>query len=186
MRRSWRRVRQFFRATFARVRPDEIVEIGAILIPAQMALFQRMDRSDQRHSLDVFNTLRRAGQQDNNLLQVALIHDAGKTVLAGGKTVPAGGKTMDARGPLQRLTVWHRTSVVLLQTGAPGWLARLAADGRGWKRPFAAHVQHAQSSAELAAQAGSAPEVVALIRKHHEPEPDDKRLALLQRADAQN
>jgi putative nucleotidyltransferase with HDIG domain len=174
-----RRIRQFFRASFARVRPDEIAEIEGILTPVQMALFQRMERGDQRHSLDILNTLRQAGQHDTDLLQAALLHDVGKTV-------PAGGRALDARRPLQRLTVWHRTLVVLLQKGAPGWLERLAADGRGWKRPFAAHVQHAQVSAELAAQVGSTPEVVDLIRKHHDPEPDDKRLALFQRADEQN
>jgi hypothetical protein len=144
-----------------------------------MALFQRLDRSDHRHSLDMYDTLRQAGHQDRDLLQAALLHDAGKSV-------PAGGRSADARGPLQRLTVWHRTAVVLLQGLAPGWLARLAADGRGWKRPFAIHVQHAQASAELAAQAGCTPEAVALIRRHHEPDPDDNRLALLQWADEQN
>jgi len=174
-----RRIRQFFRATLARVRPGELAETEALFTPAQMALFQRMERSDQRHCLDVFYTLRRAGHHDRALLQAALLHDAGKTV-------PAGGKSTETRGLLQRLTVWHRTLVVLLPSIAPNWMARLAADGRGWKRPFALHVQHAQTSAELAAQAGSAPEVVALIRRHHEPEPDDTRLALLQWADEQN
>jgi hypothetical protein len=167
-----RRVRQFFRATFARVHPDELAALQAILTPAQRALFERMDRSDQRHSLDVIDTLRRAGHDDRELLQAALLHDAAKSA--------------PVRDPLQRLTVWHRTAVVLLQKNAPRWLARLAADGRGWKRPFAIHVQHAQSSAELAAEAGSAPGVVALIRTHHQPEPNDRRAALLQWADEQN
>jgi hypothetical protein len=161
------------------VRPDEIAEIESLLTPAQKALFERMERSDQRHSLDVYYTLRRAGHNDRELLQAALLHDAGKTVLAGDKPI-------SARGPLQRLTVWHRTLVVLLPGIAPGLLARLAVDGRGWKRPFAVHMQHAQASADLAAQAGSTPKVVALIRRHHEPEPDDTRLALLRWADEQN
>lgn len=186
MHSSLRRIRQFFRAALARVRPDELTEIKTLLTPAQRALFQRMERSDQRHSLDVYYTLRRAGHNDRELLQAALLHDAGKTVLAGGKTVLAGDKPIGARGPLQRLTVWHRTLVVLLPGIAPGLLAHLAADGRGWKRPFAVHVQHAQASADLAAQAGSTPKVVALIRRHHEPEPDDTRLALLRWADEQN
>jgi hypothetical protein len=174
-----RRVRQFLRATFARVRPGEIAALKEILSPAQMALFQRMARSDQRHSLDLLYTLRRAGQSGRDLAQAALLHDCGKSVLAGGAST-------DARGPLQRITVWHRTLVVLLQGAAPGWLARLASDGRGWRRPFATHVQHAQASAELAAQAGCTPEVVTLIRGHHEPEPDDRRSALLKWADEQN
>jgi hypothetical protein len=165
-------VRQFFRASFARVRPEEIAALQAILTPEQMALFERLDRSDQRHSLDVMETLRRAGHDDKALLQAALLHD--------------GAKSAPGKGPLQRLTVWHRTAVVLMQKSAPGWLARLAADGRGWKRPFALHVQHAEGSAELAAQAGCTPEVVALIRAHHEPKSNDRRAALLQWADEQN
>jgi hypothetical protein len=169
---SGRRVRQFFRATFARVHPGEIAALQTLLTPAQVALFERMDRSDQRHSLDVMDTLRQAGHDDKELLQAALLHDAAKSA--------------PDRGPLQRLTVWHRTAVVLMLKGAPRWLARLAADGRGWKRPFAIHVRHAQSSAELAAQAGCTPAVVALIRAHHQPEPNDRRTVLLQWADEQN
>jgi predicted HD phosphohydrolase len=179
LRRALHRVDQFFRATFAQVRPAEIDELRSILTPEQMALFQRMNRIDQRHSLDVMNTLRRAGHHDGDLMQAALLHDAGKSVAEGGLR-PA------ARGPLQRLTVWHRTAVVLMQKNRPGWLARLAADGRGWKRPFADHVHHAAISAELASQAGSTTEVVAAIRSHHESDSGDQRAALLQWADEQN
>jgi len=186
-----RRVRQFFRATFARVRASEIVELEAVLTPAQRVLFGQMARSDQRHSLDVMHTLRQAGHHDRDLLQAALLHDAGKSV-------PAGGKPSTGRGPLQRLTVWHRTAVVLMQKATPGRLARLAADGRGWKRPLAIHVQHAQTSADLAAQAGCTPKVVALIREHHTQRPSgasaqndastsvDDQAALLRWADEQN
>jgi hypothetical protein len=168
-----RRVLQFFRATFGRVRPGEIAALQAVLTPEQLALFRRMDRCDQRHSLDVMDTLRQAGHQDNDLLRAALLHDTGKSAAAGAS-------------PLQRLTVWHRTAVVLMQSYTPGWLARLAADGRGWKRPFALHVHHAATSAALAAQAECTPKVVALIRGHHEPDPNDQRAALLLWADEQN
>jgi len=177
VRSLWHRIRQFFRATFARVRPGEIAMLGSILTPEQVALFLRMERSDQRHSLDVMDALQRAGHDDRDLFRAALLHDTGKSLAS---DPPAGG------GPLQRFTVWHRTAVVLMQKNAPGWLARLAADGRGWKRPFAIHVQHARASAELAAQTGCTPEVVDLIRRHHDPEPDDQRAALLQWADEQN
>jgi putative nucleotidyltransferase with HDIG domain len=167
------------------VRVSEIAQLEAVLTPAQRALFGQMARSDQRHSLDVMHTLRQAGHQDRDLLQAALLHDAGKSV-------PARAKPSTGRGPLQRLTVWHRTAVVLMQNVTPGWLARLAADGRGWKRPFAIHVQHAQTSAQLAAQAGCTPKVVALIREHHAQRangasaPNKEQAALLQWADEQN
>lgn len=183
--RALHRVEQFFRATFARVRPAEIAALRSILTPEQMSLFQRMDRVDQRHSLDVMDTLRRAGHHDRELMQAALLHDTGKSVPVDGKSMAAG-SAPSARGSLCRLTVWHRTAVVLMQKNTPGWLTRLAADGRGWKRPFALHVRHATTSAELARQAGSTPEVVAAIRGHHKPDSNDQRAALLQWADEQN
>lgn len=125
-----------------------------------------MHRSDQRHSLDVFLTLRRAGYEDRALLQAALLHDVGKAAA--------------------QLTVWHRVAVVLLGRFAAGWLDRLAVDGQGWRAPFAAHLRHVQQSAEWAALVGCSPDVVALIRDHHTPSSKDKRLAALQWADALN
>lgn len=150
----------------ARVRQDEFELVDARLSAGQAALFRRMARCDQRHCLDVYYTLYQAGHRGNALLQAALIHDAGKS---------AGG-----------LTVWHRVAVVLLGRFAPAWMARLAADGRGWKTPFAVHARHAHTSAQWATQAGCDPDIVALICEHHAPEPTDKQLAALKWADEQN
>jgi hypothetical protein len=160
--RAW----QFFRALFARVRQAEYSLLQVHLLPAQVALFRRMARSDQRHCLDVFYTLCDAGYYQAALLQAALIHDVGKS----------GG----------RLTLWHRVAVVLMQRFAPGWLARLADDGRGWKAPFAAHVRHAQVGAQWAAEAGCPSQVVDCIRRHHDPNPENEQWAALQWADLQN
>jgi hypothetical protein len=177
VRPALRRVLQFYRAVFARVRADEYELIQDRLSPAQAALFMRMMRSDQRHCLDVYYTLIQAGYQDDDLLRAALLHDAGKSAPAA-KSAPAGtlaagpgtagGSTEVEVG--QRMTVFHRVAVVLMQA-LPGigsrWLVRLAADGRGWKAPFAAHVCHAEVSAEWAAAAGCSAAVVNLIRGHH-------------------
>ena len=38
----------------------------------------RMPRSDQRHCLDVYETLVRAGYHEEDLLHAALLHDVGK------------------------------------------------------------------------------------------------------------
>jgi hypothetical protein len=156
LRRSVRRTQQFFRATFARVRPDEIAKVETLLPPAQAALFCRMDRQDQRHCLDVYDTLVRAGYRDDELLRAALLHDVGKA---------------SQPGEPGRITVWHRVAIVLLQGLAPGKLERLAAEGRaegrGWKVPFAVHQEHAEASAQLAAEAGCLPTVTDLIRAHH-------------------
>lgn len=160
------RAKQFFRATFARVRRAEYALVEARLSPAQAALFRRMPRCDQRHCLDVFNTLYDAGYQDEALLQAALIHDVGKVE--------------------GRLTLGHRVAVVLLERFAPGWLARLAADGRGWKAPFVVHVRHAHLGAQRAARAGCLPDTVMLIDRHHDLCLEDERSAALQWADRKN
>ena len=190
VRLSLQRVRQFTRATFARVRDQEYATLSTHLSPPQVALFRRMDRCDQRHCLDVFYTLHRAGYREQALLEAALLHDVGKSVHA--CDLPA--RDLPARGPgtdapdvkARRLTVWHRVAVVLMQQVAPGWLFSLAADGRGWKAPFAVHAQHAETSAQWATEVGCSPTVVALIRGHHIPNPDYKQSAALQWADDQN
>jgi hypothetical protein len=162
MHRTW----QFLRATLGRVGPDEYALAASRLTAAQFALFQSMVRCDQRHCLDVFHTLYAAGHRDDALLQAALIHDVGK-----------------AAG---RLTVWHRVAVVLMNAFAPRWLQRLGAQDRGWRAPFAAHIRHAQQSARWATEAGCSPDVVRLIHGHHQPNPNDRRLALLVWADERN
>ncbi len=163
---TWRRVRQFLRAIWGRVRPAEQAAVIAYLSPEQACLFRLMDRCDRRHCLDVFYTLRDAGCRDELLLRAALLHDVGK--------VGSG------------LTVWHRVAVVLLASIRPAWLTCLAGDGRRWRRPFAVHMHHPELGARLVAAAGCRPEVVDLIRRHHDPRPDDARLVLLQWADERN
>jgi hypothetical protein len=125
-----------------------------------------MVRGDQRHGLDVFHALRAAGHKDRTLLEAALLHDVGKSGV--------------------RLTILHRVAIVLLDAAAPALLERLADQGKGWRAPFAAHVQHARIGAELALSAGCTPDTVALIRDHHTPAHNDERLAALQRADREN
>jgi hypothetical protein len=168
---------------FARVRAREYATLSAYLSPPQAALFRRMDRCDQRHCLDVFYTLYRAGHREDTLLEAALLHDAGKSVHL---SVPHTLGTDAPDGEVRRLTVWHRVVVVLMQEVAPSWLSDLASDGRGWKAPFAVHVRHAETSAQCAAEAGCPPTVVALIRGHHTPDPDSEQSAALQWADNQN
>jgi len=160
--RAW----QFFRALFARIHPRERELVSQRLEPSLAALFWQMDRCDQRHGLDVYHTLQEAGYQDRDLLQAALLHDVGK----------AGGG----------LTLAHRVAVVLLEKYALHLLERWVESGRTWRAPFVCHAQHAQLGAEWALQAGIAPQVAEWVRRHHDPDPTDDRLAALQWADRQN
>jgi len=157
------RVRQFVRALFARVSPSERAIVHDTLSPAQAALYWRMAPCDQRHGLDVYDALCKDGCQDEALLAAALLHDVGKAAA--------------------RLTIAHRVAVVLIEHVVPGWLARWAREGRGWKAPFAAHLQHPQIGAAWAQAAGSSTDIVMLIREHHVSAPQDERLVALQKAD---
>jgi hypothetical protein len=166
------RAGQFFRALAAQVRPDEQATLDAFLTPAQQALFRRMPRHDQRHSLDVLYTLRRRGQTDPALMQAALLHDVAKS---------------------SGIHLWQRVAVVLLKAMAPRILDWLAAAPAGWRRGFYFHRQHPQRGAEWAAAADCDPLAVALIRHHQSPVPVEWQysregvlLAALQAADGEN
>lgn len=148
------------------MRTEECAPVEANLSPAQAALFRRMSRIDRRHCLDVFHTLTRARCHDSALLQAALLHDIGKA---------AGG-----------LTLLHRVAVVLMRRFMPRLLDRLAEKEGGWRNGFWVHVCHPQIGARWAEQAASSPQVVFLIREHHNEYLIDDRLALLRRADGQN
>lgn len=142
------RIRQVVWAAQALRRPLDLGVLDEYLNQAQRALFLRMSRPDQRHSLAVFRQLRSAGMDDPSLLQAALLHDVGK----------AGA---DVR-------LWHRVLIVLVRAFWPKLLARLAQDRPGsWKYPFFLYLQHAQLSAERARLAGASLETELLIREHH-------------------
>ncbi|MBN1580973.1 MAG: HD domain-containing protein [Anaerolineae bacterium] len=159
------RAGQFFRAMWPRVREDEYALVEVHLSASEMALFCRMHRIDQRHCLDVFYSLYRAGYRDAVLLQAALLHDVGK-----------------AAG---QITIVHRVAVVLMQRIVPSWLEQLAQDGRGWKRGFAVHVSHPEIGARLLKEAGSS-QVAFLVKGHHDSDPHDSRLVALHWADGQH
>jgi hypothetical protein len=106
--------------------------------------------------------------QSPEVLQAALLHDVGKTAVAA--------------------SLWMRVLMVLLERLVPGWLERVGQEGGdGWRRHVLAYQRHAEIGAELAAQAGSSPLTVSLIRRHHHqpgPSSKDHLLAMLQEADA--
>ncbi len=144
------RLRQGTRALAAFSRTVDLARAAAVLSPAELALFRRMRRSEQLHSL---NVLAASGANDDPVLAAAaLLHDAGKS-----------------RYPLH---LWQRTLPVLVGALARDWVRRLSARDprRAWWRPFAVYMHHPAWGAELAAEAGSAADVVWLVR-HHADDP---------------
>ena len=143
------RLRQFFAAFGGHASLDERVMVVRLLDPGELRLFERMPRFDQRHCLDVYHTLARAGHDDPLLLRAALIHDCGK-VADDGRTIP----------------LLYYGLFVVLKRFAPALYQRAAGDGHGPLWPFAVHVAHEQRAALLAELAGSPPELVAILRDY--------------------
>ena len=133
----------------ARVSPEEQALVAQTLTPAERQLFERMARFDQRHSLDVYWTLRRGGYGDPVLLKAALLHDAGK-VGDDGRRIPL---------------VYYGLFVVLRRL-LPGIYDLAARSGHDPLWPFAAHAEHEVRAARLAEAAGSPAELVATLRDY--------------------
>jgi hypothetical protein len=151
------RVRQFWAAVRARVSEDETALLAQHLDPSQRDLFRAMSPIDQRHCLDVFNTLLQQGHSDSDLLQAALLHDVGK------------------RG----ICLWHRVASVLLEAFCPTLLEKLAVNHpQSWLYGFYIYRYHADLSAELAERSGCSPSVVELIKRHHTPSENEQAKAL--------
>jgi hypothetical protein len=186
------RVWQFFTALTARVSDEELGRIAWVLTPASLALFRSMATQDQRHSLDVYATLRQAGHTNRDLLIAALLHDVGKSIA--------------------QLYPWQRAIIVLLGRFAPPLSTHLGRsdglpdhvssplEGRapdwptGWRRGFIANAHHAEIGARWAQEAGCSPQSVSLIRRHQDrlenstpaANEHDRLLAVLQEADNLN
>lgn len=156
------RLRQFLGSLRPRVSAGERAELAPLLNAAEQRLFDSMTLRDQRHGLDVYCTLRRQGHQDPDLLTAALLHDLGKG----------------------RISLWHRVAYVLLSAAVPMLLRRLAAEeGAGWRQALWRCLHHPERGADMAATAGSTPEVVRLIRLQETDDTGDSRLRLLRAAD---
>lgn len=141
---------------------DERAGLVDWLTPAQLELYDRMHVADRRHGLDVAATLRSEGVADPEVLRAGLLHDAGK------------GDT----------GVWPRVAHSLGQAYGP-WVWRTAGLLPGTADAIDRLRVHAETSAQLAAEAGCSSRTVELIRHQEAPiDPDAGRL--LQLADEAN
>lgn len=155
------RTRQFWQALGAALTPEDRALVRAVLTPAQMQLFDRLQPSEKAHSLRVVRSLLDQGEEHPDLLVAALLHDVGKS-----------------RFPL---SLWQRVLIVLVNAVFPGFARRLGSGTGGeWRRPFIIAEKHAQWGAEMASAAGASPLAVALIRRHQEEigEPKGQGLSL--------
>jgi hypothetical protein len=164
------RVEQFLRAVTARrslsQESNKIEQMLDVLPPAGRELFYRQAPQDQRHALDVCETLHQAGYTNPDLMAAALLHDVGKAAA--------------------QLPAWVRGVLVLSEQLAP----RVLGDPLQSYEPFGAYAEHAEIGARWAKEAGCSPLTVALIRRHQEdltsPHGEEERLlAALQAADRQ-
>ncbi len=180
------RSRQLWQAIVAAPNPNTLALAEIALSPTQMALFGRLQTSEQAHSLQVFKRLYDESQQDPteglpDLLAAALLHDVGKCrypLSVGERALIVLAK---AAFP-NRMEVWG--SLPMSEKEAPPGEAHF-----GWKRAFVVASQHPGWGAEMAAAAGSSALTISLIRRHQDPLPErpetleDRLLSRLQSAD---
>jgi response regulator RpfG family c-di-GMP phosphodiesterase len=155
--RPFYRASQFFRA-FRRV------DVGAIrtstaecLSAEQTGLFGRMSLYDQQHAVDVLGRLRAEGHAKPELMQAALLHDAGKAFI--------------------RANLWRRVAHVLL------WAVRTEADTPG---EYARHAEIGAQMAERAGSSPMVVALIREHHNAPRRAPQtefEKLLAALQKAD---
>lgn len=160
------RVAQFWRHTSARISTAELARSRDLLGPALSRYFLELPVNDQRHGLDVLETLRRNEPEASLVLQqAALLHDMGK---AG-----AG------------VSVVERSAAVFLRAAAPRVLEMLLHARPGFARRYGIYRDHARIGAERLHAAGAV-ELAAVVAEHHAPHPTLDLTRRLQRADGAN
>lgn len=145
------------------------------LTPAEMALFRKMGRSEQLHSIHVLrDVLAQEEQTPPELAAAALLHDSGK------------GR--------YRLAVWQKTLSVVVKSLFPKLEKRLSKEDylTFWRAPFVVRYHHPKWSGQLLREIGSDARVVWLAEHHADAphiwqdHPDYALLLRLQQADDLN
>lgn len=160
------RVGQFWRHASASVSEQELGAAEQLLGPALWPLFAPLPVNDQRHGLDVLETITRLeGRPAQLLRQAALLHDVGK----------AGA----------RFSVVDRSVTVFLRAASPRLFQAVLQARPRFARRHAIYADHARIGAERLRAAG-APELAAVVAEHHDPHPALEVTRSLQRADGRN
>ncbi len=143
------RLKQGIQALFAFTQPVDSALAAQYLSPAQQALFHKMTRSEQLHSLNVLRTvLAQAPETPPDLAVAALLHDCGKSRYA--------------------LNVAQRTLSVMVEKLLPALFHRWTRDDTLtiWRAPFVVRQHHPAWSAHMLAEVGSSAQVVWLAAHH--------------------
>jgi hypothetical protein len=160
------RVGQFWRHASARVTPEERATAERLLGPQLAGFFLSLPLNDQRHGLDVLETVQRLEGQPGELLQqAALLHDMGKGLVD--------------------FSIIERSFTVVIKALSPSALKALLRTRPGLERRYRSYADHAAVGARLLGAAG-APELAAIVAEHHDPEPRLDLTRRLQRADARH
>lgn len=151
-----KRIRQLVRSLRARPLTElERSYVCRVLTPAQQSLFSALPIYEQRHALNVCQTLVRGGYgPDRELLQAALLHDLGKHDPLTGRSIP----------------IWVKVAnVALTKTLGRSFINRLGqqAPPGNWRYYFHLQSSHEKRGARLALCAGSSKRVVALVGGCH-------------------
>jgi hypothetical protein len=145
------RFRQGIRSLLAFSQTVELPLAAEYLSPELLALFQKMRRSEQLHSLNVLREVLADGTTPHDLAVAALLHDVGKS-----------------RYPMR---TWQKTLAVLTRAISPALFERWSRGNPAhiWHRPFVVYVQHPTWSAEMVMAAGASETAVWLIEHHQKP-----------------
>jgi hypothetical protein len=156
----YQRIKRLYKVIFPAIKPEEIQQAAQILPVSAFALFCRQALPEQRHALDVADSLQRQGiflslsvKEYGNLISAALLHDCGKSLV--------------------QIRLWQRVAISLL--GACPWpfLKNYLRNRKCHSGRFVLTLdiaeQHAEWGEFLAKQAGLNRHVCLLIRQHHSP-----------------
>lgn len=145
------RFRQFLGNLISTFLPLDLTPAQDLLPAPLFDLFVEMDKADQAHSLRVFNALKNEGEDDDDLLAAALLHDVGKAQ--------------------HRPVLWQRVLAVLAEPLVKDQLSSFADQpARGWRKAFVIAAAHPHWGAEMVGQAGSSERLIRLIRYHQAQE----------------
>jgi len=160
-----RRVGQFWRHASARVTPEERARAQRVLGPLA-PYFLELPVNDQRHGLDVLETVTRLESQPSQLLQqAALLHDLGK---------------IEAH-----FSVIERSLTVFLRAVSPLTFWAWQRSRPAFARRYEIYANHARIGAERLHAAG-ATDLAAIVAEHHATNPLSAVTRRLQRADGRH